>query len=142
DDLLQMIEGPSPDLPVSKAEVIDIIRRALETMRLMQTETLNTEYAGGAFAAGDVAYRRVIQIHSGLLTQLDGLDAPAGSAAGTGAVGALRAMLDRLRRFDQTGDDTPAGRRRMPALMRGPDGNDLALSRRQISLLEKALAAA
>lgn len=44
-------------------------------------------------------------------------------------------FADVLRPFDEVGDLTDRGRRRMPALMRGADGQHLALTRRQVDLI-------
>jgi hypothetical protein len=43
-----------------------------------------------------------------------------------------------LREYDQVGDLTELGRRKMPALMRGADGRHLALTRRQTNLVRAA----
>src|SRR5260370_38039057 len=42
-----------------------------------------------------------------------------------------------LRRYDQIGDLSDRGRRKMPAFMRGADGRYMTLTRRQIDLIEK-----
>jgi hypothetical protein len=44
-------------------------------------------------------------------------------------------FADVLRDFDQVGDLTDRGRRKMPALMRGADGRHLTLTRRQLDLI-------
>jgi hypothetical protein len=46
-------------------------------------------------------------------------------------------ITDVLRNYDEVGDLTDVGRRKMPALMRGADGRHLALTRRQIDLIRK-----
>jgi hypothetical protein len=43
-----------------------------------------------------------------------------------------------FRRFNEIGDLTDAGRRRMPAMMRGADGRYLALTRRQLDIIRTA----
>jgi len=44
-----------------------------------------------------------------------------------------------LRDYDEVGDLSDLGRRKMPAMMRGADGRYLALTRRQVNLI-RALA--
>ena len=55
DEFEQIVFGPDAR-DVTVEQVIDIVRRALETMRLMNTEALNVIYSGGAFASGQAAY--------------------------------------------------------------------------------------
>ena len=43
-----------------------------------------------------------------------------------------------FRRFNEIGDLTDTGRRRMPAMMRGADGRYLALTRRQLDIIRMA----
>ena len=47
-------------------------------------------------------------------------------------------FTDALRRFDEIGDLSDVGRRKMPALMRGSDGRYLALTRRQVEIIRAA----
>jgi hypothetical protein len=139
DELEQMVFGPIAQ-DVSADEVIDIVRRALETMRLMNTDAWNRNYAGGAFQAGMAAYPTAHGVHGGLLSTLaTGLAAPANSSERQAAHGTLESINAILREYDAIGDRRPEGRRRMPALMRGADGNDLAINRRRRSQLRKAL---
>jgi hypothetical protein len=42
-----------------------------------------------------------------------------------------------LRRYDEIGDLSTTGRRKMPALMRGADGRYMALTRRQTDSVQK-----
>jgi hypothetical protein len=44
-------------------------------------------------------------------------------------------FADVLRDYDEVGDLTDKGRRKMPAMMRGADGRHLALTRRQVHLI-------
>jgi len=139
DELEQLVLGPTVQ-DVTVEEVLDIVRRALETMRLMDTGGLNLRYAGGAFGPGDAAYRMAHDIHSSLLATLEkGLKAPAGSADRSNAHGTLMQINSVVREFDAVADMRTVARRRMPALMRGADSNDLALNRRQRNKLSKAL---
>ena len=47
-------------------------------------------------------------------------------------------FAETFRRFDEIGDLTNTGRRRMPAMMRGADGRYLALTRRQLDIIRMA----
>jgi hypothetical protein len=139
DELEQLALGPTVQ-DVTVEEVLDIVRRALETMRLMDTANLNVRYAQNAFGTGGAAYRLAHDIHSSLLASLEkGLKAPANSTDRSNAHGTLMQLNSVLREYDAVADMRAAARRRMPALMRGADSNDLALSRRQRSKLSKAL---
>jgi hypothetical protein len=139
DELEQLALGPTVQ-DVTVEEVLDIVRRALETMRLMDTANLNVRYARGAFGAGGAAYRMAHDIHSSLLASLEkGLKAPANSADRSNAHGTLMQLNGVLREYDAVADRRASARRRMPALMRGADSNDLALNRRQRNKLSKAL---
>ncbi len=144
DDLLQMAQGPSPQAAVAEPEladhVIDVLRRAVETVRLMDTDLWNRRYSANAFPAARVRYFTVRGIHEGVLTSLQGLKEPAGSPGRLGAVAALRRVAAMLRPFDRDRIDfTAAGRQRMPAMMRGANGLDLVLSRRQMALIDRAI---
>jgi hypothetical protein len=139
DELEQLVLGPAVR-DVTVEEVLDIVRRALETMRLMDTATLNVRYARGAFGPGGAAYRMAHDIHTSLLANLaKGLKAPPNSADRSNAYGTLTQINSVLREYDAVADRRAVARRRMPALMRGADNNDLALNRRQRSKLSKAL---
>jgi hypothetical protein len=139
DDLEQLALGPVVDT-VSADEVMDIVRRALETLRIMDPVHENARYAGGAFNPSEAAYFTVRAIHTSILGTLQtGLAAPAGAPDRQRAHATLTRIDQILRDFDQIGDRTRAGRRRMPALMRGADGLDLTLSRRQRSKIRKAV---
>ena len=46
-------------------------------------------------------------------------------------------FVDVLRKYDEIGDLSNKGRRKMPALMRGADARYLTLTRRQVDLIRK-----
>lgn len=155
DELEQWIHGPEISGPLTTAEAealgqraADIIRRALGTVRLMNTAAMNVNGMSGhdqryrpnepIFPVASAAYARIENIHSGVTRALAGLSAPPDSQARAQAVGALKAMADILRTYDQVGDLTVEGRRRMPAMMRNADGLHLALTRRQHATVTKA----
>ena len=139
DELEQLVLGPTVE-DVTAEEVVDIVRRALETMRLTATDTWNRRYAENAFDAPLAAYDFAQQRHAQILEALAaGLAAPPDSDARRNAVATLTLINGILREYDTVADRRRLSRRRMPALMRGADGNDLALNRRQRSKLRKAL---
>lgn len=139
DEFEQIAFGPDVQ-DVSVEQVLDIVRRALETMRLMNTEIWNQNYSRGAFASGQAAYATASLIHAGLLDTLStGLAAPANSSARQAAHATLQQINAVLREYDAIGDVRPEGRRRMPAMMRGADGRDLAINRRRRNQLRLAL---
>jgi hypothetical protein len=141
DELEQALSGPEFDGPVTDRELVEvreIVRRALETVRLMNTAVLNSVESG--LAGNDTrTYSRAAEPivdpvladslairnrHERVLLALEG--------------DALAWFARVLRHYDQVGDLSPLGRRRMPALMRGADGNYLALTRRQVSKVQAA----
>jgi hypothetical protein len=140
DELEQLALGPfAQDVTVD--EVLDIVRRALETMRLMDTAWWNERWAGNAFdPPSKAAYPGARAAHTQLLAVLaTGLAAPANSTDRQLAHASLTTMNEILREYDDVADGRAAARQHMPALMRGADGNDLALNRRQRSKLRRAL---
>lgn len=150
DDLEQVIEGPEvdplepPDVTLARAE--EIVRRAFETVRFMNVAVMNGEPVQGrpplsldtmpaeeafdtdrlmrpVMAEGTVDTLSVMALHQQVYAALRGGAAP-------WFVRLLRSPL-------ATGDFTDDGRRRMPALMCGADGNYLALTHRQIDTIAK-----
>ena len=134
------------DLHVIAHPSEEIVRRAFETVRLMNTEVLNGNHVvkGQAnlssnmpvmdnvdanrasdpiMARGLVDNLTLLNLHQNVLTALRSGTAPW--------------ITDVLRNYDEVGDLTDVGRRKMPALMRGADGRHLALTRRQIDLIRK-----
>ncbi|HEV7808535.1 MAG TPA: hypothetical protein VGO80_22195 [Solirubrobacteraceae bacterium] len=149
DELEQALLGPDaePDaVSIERAE--EIVRRAFETIRLMNTEVMNgntidgrvdvastmvrqdTNDTGRAFepimATSLVDMKAVEALHLSLLVALRSATAPWFS--------------DVLRRHDEIGDLSDKGRRKMPALMRNADGRGLALTRRQVDIVRKLAA--
>lgn len=137
DELEQALFGPDPEPAVVRPETAEeIIRRVFETLRLMNTPTMNI----GGMAAHDAREGRrrdpimarslvdtaaLEQLHQSLLVALRGGTAPW--------------FGDVLRDYNDVGDLSDRGRRRMPAMMRGADGRHLALTRRQVAMI-RALA--
>jgi hypothetical protein len=161
DELEQWLMGPEivGTLTPAEAEALGqraagIIRRALGTIRLMNTGVMNgyaddvssmPNHDTGSGRAGEpvfpaaaAAYAAVERRHQRVLASLAGISAPAGSPQRLEAIGALQTMAEILRSFDQAGDLSDEGRRRMPAMMRNADGNYLAVTRRQRATVQKA----
>jgi hypothetical protein len=138
DELEQALFGPTVDpATVTVEQVEEIVRRAFETVRLMNTEFMNRNGMAAHDSQGNRPDRRrrrepimasslvdrvaLENLHQSLLVALRGGSAPW--------------FADVLRPYDEVGDLTDRGRRRMPALMRGADGQHLALTRRQVDLI-------
>lgn len=141
DELEQAMFGPEVNAAdVSDAEVEDIVRRAFETVRLLNTAVMNGNPVNGRLATASIMpsqdandYHRmfgpimagalvdnlsVLALHQTVLTALK---------SGTPAW-----FADVLRQPEEVGDLTDKGRRKMPAMMRGADARYLTLTRRQI----------
>jgi hypothetical protein len=137
--------GPDLDGPVTEqeiADVRDIVRRALETVRLMNTAQMNkpSKQRGVGMARMDfldvkralepivdpaVADSLAIRArHERVLLALES--------------GSLAWFARVLRNYDEVGDLSNDVRRKMPALMRSADGRHLALTRRQVNKVRMA----
>jgi hypothetical protein len=151
DDLEQVIEGPeiSADEPyeVIRAKAEDIVRRAYETVRLMNVAVMNGNAPEGrpplsidtkpADEAGNTD-----RLERPVLTPAT-VDTLAIMALHEQVFAALRSgampwFLRILRQPEEVADFTDEGRRKMPALMCGADDNYLALTRRQIDIIRAA----
>ncbi|MFI9009865.1 hypothetical protein ACIGNX_21795 [Actinosynnema sp. NPDC053489] len=152
DELDQALLGPKITEPdertVARARVVteEVLRRAAETVRLMNTAVMNGNTVDGRVDAASTMVRQdtadtgrlyepimapslvdrsaVLALHQNILAALRGGTAPW--------------FADVLRDHDEVGDLTAKGRRKMPALMRGADGRSLALTRRQVALVRLA----
>jgi len=135
DELEQALFGPSVQPGEATIErVEEIVRRAFETVRLMNTAAMNSQADSMVgHDAGEGRRREPIMapslvddvavenLHQSLLVALR-----SGTAPWFGDV---------LRDYDEIGDLSDRGRRKMPAMMRGADGRHLTLTRRQIDLI-------
>ena len=142
DDLLQAAEftaGAGEE--VRADDVIGIVRRALETVRLMNPAVMNQAFSGTTGRppaySFPISHSLARTVHSNLVAELQKLKQAPDSQEFRDGLNKLGDVLVRLRHFDQAADASDIGRRRMPAMMRGSDGLDLALTRRQISLIER-----
>jgi len=146
DELDQVLLGFDADAAtVTLEEAEEIVRRAVESVRLMNTAAMNGNTIEGRINAASTMVRQdsndfsryyqpimtptsvdnhaVLALHQNILAAL---------RSGTGAW-----FAQALRQPEDIGDLSDAGRRKMPAMMRGADGRLLALSRRQIDTIVK-----
>lgn len=146
DELDQAMFGPEARQGgAGMSGVEEILRRAVESVRLMNTTVMNGNAVNGVLNStntmasqdtGDtsryfepimstaiVDNHALITLHQSVLTALRGGSAPW--------------FADLLRNFDEVGDLSSKGRRKMPAMMRGADGRYLALTRRQVDLIRR-----
>jgi hypothetical protein len=147
DDLEQLLLGPEiQDSEISLDAAAEIVRRGLESVRLMNTLVMNGNNIDGrvniahtlvtqdsndwgrAFApiiaASLVDNLAVRALHERVYTALKSGSAP---------------WFDQvLRRPEEVGDLSDKGRRKMPPMLRGAESRCLALTRRQIDKITKA----
>lgn len=151
DDLDQVIHGPAvpPDESeeVTRSRAIDIVRRAFETVRFLNVAVMNGNPVNGrdpldfdtmpAEEAFDTQrlMRPVVPERTADTLAILGLHQQVFAALRGGAA---PWFADVLRRPDEVADFTNRGRRKMPALMCGADGNYLALTWRQIDTIVRA----
>ena len=151
DDLDQAIWGPvvpadEPD-EITRARAEDIVRRAYETVRFLNVAVMNGNPVNGrdpldidtmpAEEAFDV-YRLMRPVFAPLLADTLAIMALHQQVYASMRAGAAPWFPSLLRKPNEVGDFTDSGRRKMPALMCGADGNYLALTHRQISTIYKA----
>ena len=151
DELEQMLLGPEVRESIAPQVASEIVRHALETVRLMNTDAMNSSGMAAHDArlgrAREPIYQPVTRaqyafvrlFHQSILTRLEGLQASAGATEREDAVFALRRILEVLRLPENVGDLSNRGRRRMPAMMRGSESLHLALTTRQLNKLRKIL---
>jgi hypothetical protein len=108
-------------------------------MRLMNTKAMNSRDGFNNMVAMDnndttraveeimapalVEQRSLLSLHQSVLTALRSGTAPW--------------FVDVLRQYNQIGDLSTKGRRKMPALMRGADGRHLTLTRLQVDIIRQ-----
>jgi hypothetical protein len=147
DELEQARFGPevsSAEATVENAE--EILRRAFETVRLMNTAVMNGNTINGRTAVASMMPSQDSNDTSRLFEPIMAptlVDNLAVLALHQGIFAALRSgtrpwFFDVLRQPEEIGDLSDKGRRKMPAMMRGADGRYLTLTRRQIDIIRKA----
>jgi hypothetical protein len=150
DELEQILLGPEVEGEVSIEEAEDIVRRALETIRLMNTTIMNGNAVNGQYNVASTMVRQNTndfgRLYEPIMATsivdnlaLRALHERVFSGLSTGAA---PWFADVLRRPEEIGDLSATGLRKMPALMRGADGRSLTLTRRQINTVIKAAASA
>ena len=133
DELEQALLGPTVESTEATLErVEEIVRRAFETVRLMNTAAMNQ---GGMAAHDQRQGRRRDPIMAPSLVDDVALENLHQSLLVALRSGTAPWFADVLRDFDEVGDLSDRGRRKMPAMMRGADGQHLTLTRRQIDLI-------
>ncbi len=138
DDLEQALLGHTITEKINPDDISNIIRRAMETVRLINTSVMNDKAQGMGWmdrssygrAAEPIMNPNVVDNLAILARhELILLSLESGSLAWFARV---------VRHFNQVGDLSDEGRRRMPALMRGADGGHLALTRRMVNKILQA----
>lgn len=146
DELEQILLGPEVTGEVSVEEAQELVRRAMETVRLMNTMVMNGNAINGRLNVASTMVRQdtndferlyepimatslvdnltVLALHERVFTALSSGTAPWFSEV--------------LRHPKEIGDLSNKARRKMPALMRGADGRALTLTHRQIHTITKA----
>ena len=147
DEMEQLLHGPTvPEEEVSLEQATELVLRALETVRLMNTAVMNGNPVNGRL---NVASTMVRQNSSDFERYYEPI-----AAASLVDNLALRALHERvfsalsaggapwfaqtLRLPEEIGDLSAIALRKMPALMRGADGRSLTLTRRHIDMVVKA----
>jgi hypothetical protein len=145
DELEQAMFGPDLDGPVTQqeiADVRDIVRRALETVRLMNTMQMNKPSAQRGVGMARMDFLDVQRALEPIVDPAvaDSLAIRARHERVLLALesGSLAWFARVLRHYDEVGDLSDDARRKMPALMRSADGRHLALTRRQLNKVRMA----
>jgi hypothetical protein len=149
DELEQAMFGPeAAAAQVSPERVEDIVRRAYETVRLLNTAVLNGNPVNGRLGTESMMslqdsndFHRMFEPIMAT-TLVDNLSVVALHQAVLTALksGTPPWFADVLRQPEEVGDLSDKGRRKMPAMMRGADARYLTLTRRQIDMIRKSVA--
>lgn len=148
DELEQILLGTKVDEEVTVEEAEEIIRRAFETIRLMNTAIMNGNAYEGKLNVASTMVRQNTNDFGRLYEPIMATSLVDNMAlqvlhervfAGL-STGASPWFEDLLRKPEEIGDLSAKALRKMPALMRGADGRSLTFTRRQISMIVKAAA--
>jgi hypothetical protein len=149
DDIEQLMMGPEiEEEEVSFEAAAEIVRRGLESVRLMNTRAMNGNIIDGRV---NIAHTLVTQDSNDVGRAFAPVMAPSlvDNLAVRGLHERVYAALKSgtapwfdqvLRRPEEVGDLSDKGRRKMPPMLRGADSRCLALTRRQIDKISKAAA--
>jgi hypothetical protein len=147
DDIEQLVMGPKiGNHEISYEAAADIVRRGLETVRLMNTRVMNGNIVDGRI---NVAHTLVTQDSNDVgrafapIIAHSLVDNLAVRSLHQRVFAALQSgtapwFAQVLRTPEEVGDLSDKGRRKMPPMLRGADSRALALTRRQIDTVEKA----
>jgi len=143
DELEQVLHGPDAEASHAEIEAArEIVRRALETVRLMNTGVLNKggTTRGVGMARMDIldVQRQSAPIFDPMVAESLAIRARHERVLLALESGSLVWFARVLRDYDDVGDLTDEGRRKMPGMMRNADGRHLALTRRQVSMIRAA----
>ena len=140
DELEQILLGPEVEGEVPIQEAEEIVRRALETVRLMNTAVMNGNAINGRENVASTMVRQDTNDFERLYEPImatsivDNLALVALHERVFDALssGAAPWFSETLRRPEEIGDLSNLARRKMPGLMRNADGRALTLTHRQI----------
>ncbi|WP_222863494.1 hypothetical protein [Nitrosomonas communis] len=147
DEMEQILYGPSvAEEEVSLDDATELVLRALESVRLMNTAVMNGNPVNGRLNTASTMVRQNTN-------DFERYYEPIAASSLVDNL-ALRALHERvfsaltaggapwfpqlLRQPEEIGDLSAKGLRKMPALMRGADGRSLTLTRRHIDMVTKA----
>ncbi|MGV3599646.1 MAG: hypothetical protein ACO1N1_00495 [Dyadobacter fermentans] len=148
DELEQILLGTDVDGEVTIEEAEEIVRRAFETIRLMNTAIMNGNAYEGKLNVASTMVRQNTNDFGRLYEPIMATSLVDNMAlqvlhervfAGL-STGASPWFEDLLRHPEEIGDLSAKALRKMPALMRGADGRSLTFTRRQINMVIKAAA--
>lgn len=150
DELEQILQGTDIDGEVPIEEAEEIVRRAFESITLMNTAVMNGNPINGRENVASTMVRqdtndlgRLFEpIMAGSLVDNLALRTLHERVFNGLSTGAAAWFADALRRPDKIGDLSDTERRKMPGLMRGADGRALTLTYRTINTVIKAAASA
>jgi len=161
DDLEQLVLGPC-DVPpgdpeaqaLHQAKVVDILRRSLDTVRQMNTAVANGTHPIGGVDINwqsmsmrlatnyQATYTEVFPVHPGFHADSHQQMFSYANALRMHREQLVKALNDErttafyvMRMPEDAGDVWPTSRMQMPVFMRGSEGMELCLTRRQLSVL-------
>lgn len=147
DEIEQLLHGPSvADDQVTLDDATELVLRALESVRLMNTAVMNGNPVNGRLNVASTMVRQNTNdferyyepIAATSLVDNLALRALHERVFSTLAAGGAPWFAQALRQPEEVGDLSAAALRKMPALMRGADGRSLTLTRRHIDMVIKA----
>jgi hypothetical protein len=146
DELEQILLSTDIDGEVTMDEAEEIVRRAFETIRLMNTTIMNGNSYEGKLNVASTMLRQNTNDFGRLYEPIMATSIVDNLALQvlhervfTGlSTGASPWFADLLRRPTEIGDLSAKALRKMPALMRGADGRSLTFTYRQINMIVKA----